>query len=110
MRLFLVIGILALAGCANDARHATTPLSDGTLVHSIRCENGWGDCYVAAGRICGKQGFEEMARDIDSALSSAGRLERMHTVEGGIDRHRYSENPREEAYSRVVTIRCNPPR
>ena len=81
-------------------------MSDGTIVHTVRCENSWDGCYLAASRICGDQGYEEVARTLDGALSSAGRLERMHTIEGGIDQHRYSENAREETYNRVITIRC----
>jgi hypothetical protein len=106
MRQLLVIILFSLAACASDSRHAASSMSDGTLIHTIRCENDWDACYLAAGRICGDRGFEEVARSADTSLSSAGRLERMHTTEGGIDRHRYSETPREEGYNRVITIRC----
>lgn len=85
-------------------------MSDGTPVHTIRCEANWDGCYLAADQICGNRGFEEVDRNVDSALSSAGRLERMHTIEGGIERHRYSENAQEESYNRVITIRCSQPR
>jgi hypothetical protein len=110
MRPLLVIILFSLAACVSDARHATSSMSDGTLIHTIRCEKDWDACYLAAGRLCGDRGFEEVARNVDTSLSSAGRLERMHTTEGGIDRHRYSENTQEERYNRLITIRCNRPR
>jgi hypothetical protein len=106
MRVLLCIGALTLGSCVATEDHATLSMSDGSVVHTIRCEDSWDACYLAAGRICGEAGFEEVARDMESALSSAGRLERMHTVEGGIDQQRYSENTREQAYSRAITVRC----
>ena len=109
MRTFVLLGVLALGGCATDAGHSTMALSDGTLVHTIRCENGWDGCYRTANRICGSGGFEEIDRSVASAIDSSGRLRRMHTVEGAIDEHRYSENPQENAFERLILVRCKQP-
>ena len=106
MKFLATLSLLMLAACAKDASHTVSSLSDGSTVHTVRCEENWDACYLAAARICGDQGFEEVARNIDSALSSAGRLERMHTVEGSIDEHRYSENTETLGYNRVISFRC----
>ena len=110
MKKVLLLGLLGLGGCATSADHAESVMSDGSTVHTIRCEDSWDGCYLTASKICGELGFEEVARTSDGAVSSAGRLERMHTIEGGIEDHRYSENARVEAYNRVITIRCGPER
>jgi hypothetical protein len=106
MKTILVVCLLGLTACVKDTGHSTSSMSDGSIVHTVRCDDGWDGCYLTASRICGERGFEEVERSIDTSLSSAGRLERMHTVEGGIDQHRYSENPRTESHNRVITIRC----
>jgi hypothetical protein len=106
MNKWLVPCLFVLAACAKDAGHTVSSMSDGSTVHTVRCEESWDGCYLTAARICGDQGFEEVARSIDSALSSAGRLERMHTVEGSIDKHRYSENTEAQGYNRVISFRC----
>lgn len=106
MKLILGLCLLLLAACVKDAGHSVSSLSDGSVVHTVRCEDNWDGCYLAAARLCDNRGFQEVDRTTDSALSTAGRLERMHTVEGSIDEHRYSENARAEAYNRVITIRC----
>ena len=106
MKTLLIICLFGLAACVTESGHSSSSLSDGTIVHTIRCDDSWDACYLAAARICGDDGFHEVERSLDAALSSAGRLERMHTVEGSIDQHRYSENAREEASNRVLTIRC----
>mgnify|MGYP001546115988 FL=1 len=106
MKTILVFCLLSLTACVKDAGHSASSMSDGSTVHTVRCEEGWDACYLTASQICGERGFEEVERSIDTSLSSAGRLERMHTVEGGIDQHRYSENPQAESYNRVITIRC----
>ena len=105
MRAFLYCWLLSLAACAADPGHSSSRMSDGTMVHTIRCEENWDACYLAASRICDGE-FEEVARDADHAISSAGRLERMHSTEGGIERQRYSENVREASHNRVLMIRC----
>jgi hypothetical protein len=110
MRILSIVSLLALSACAASPDHATSSMSDGSIVHAIRCENSWDSCYLAAARICGNDGFEEVERSADSGLSSVGRLERMHSIDGGIERHRYSENAQEESYNRVITIRCKRPR
>ena len=107
MKLILAVCLLALAACVKDTGHAASSLSDGSVVHTLRCEESWDGCYLAAARLCGDRGFQELGRTVDSALVTAGRLERMHTVEGSIDEHRYSENARAESYNRVITIRCD---
>ena len=53
--------------------------------------------------------FEELDRVADGSVTSAGYLARMHSVEGGIENHVYSERPRDEVFSRVLTIRCKSP-
>ena len=110
MRILYACCILGIASCVTDSGRSTSSLSDGTIVHTIRCDNSWDGCYLAANKVCGDDGFDEVARHVDTTLESAGRLERMHTVEGGIEQHRYSENARKESYNRVITIRCRPPR
>jgi len=101
-----LIGAVGLAACVSESGHSISSMTDGTVVHTLRCDSNWDGCYLAAARICGDGGFREIERSLDSSLSSAGRLERMHTVEGGIEHQRYSENARDSANHRVLTIAC----
>ena len=110
MKTILFIFLAGLTACATDSGHSASTLSDGSVVHTVRCEESWDGCYLTASKICGELGFEEVARTSDGAVSSVGRLERMHTIDEGIEDHRYSENARVEAYNRVITIRCGPER
>ena len=81
-------------------------MSDCKTVYSLNCKDAWEDCYTSARKICGVAGFEEIDRVQDGSVTSAGHLQRMHSTEGGADNHVYAENPRNEAFSRVLTIRC----
>jgi hypothetical protein len=102
--------LLLLGACATDSGHSTSSMSDGSAVHTVRCEDSWDGCYRKANRICGDGGFDEVDRSAASTLDSAGRLERMHTVEGAIEEHRYSENARETVFARLIAISCKQPR
>ena len=104
--LFLLVCISAsVAACASSPAPEGSALTDGTTAYTLACEPGWSQCYAQARKICGGD-FDELDRATDTSVSAAGRLDRMHSVEGGIENHVYSENPREEVYSRVLTIRC----
>jgi hypothetical protein len=107
MKKVLLLGLLGLGACATSADHSDSVMSDGSTVHTIRCENSWDGCYLAASRICRDGGFVEIERSSTGALDAAGRLERMHAIEGGIEDHRYSENAQETVFDRVIMIRCN---
>ena len=109
MRILSPVWLLILGACATDSGHSTTAMSDGAEVHTIRCENSWDGCYRTANRICGRGGFDEIDRSVASSVDSAGRLQRMHTVEGAIDDHRYSENPQEKVFERLILVRCKQP-
>ncbi len=104
------IGMFALlvvaGGCASADRHSTVGLSDGSTVHTLHCREGWAGCYQDAREICGSDGYEEIDRVVDSKVTSAGHLARLHSIEGGIEDHAYSENARHEVFERTVTIRC----
>lgn len=110
MRLLsLLLFVACLAACANSKTPQGSTMSDGTTAYSVACEDGWDDCYAAARRICGDADFEELDRMADGSVTSAGHLARMHSIEGGIDKHVYSEKARDEVFSRVLTIRCSAP-
>jgi hypothetical protein len=98
-----------LSACANTPAPEGSTMSDGTTAFTVACEDGWDDCYTAARKICGDADFEELDRVADGSVTSAGYLARMHSVEGGIENHVYSERPRDEVFSRVLTIRCKSP-
>ena len=106
MRMMLIFCLAGLTACVTDSSHSASSMTDGSVVHTVHCEDSWNGCYLTASRICGERGFEEVTRSVDGTLSSAGRLERMHSIEGDIEDHRYSENARVENYNRVITIRC----
>ena len=106
--LILIFSLFLLAACAEPKTTPTT-LSDGTTVHMVRCDNDWHDCYRSAHQVCGTDDFTEMDRLADETMSSAGRLERRHSIEGGIENHVYSETPRKEVIQQVLTFRCNQP-
>lgn len=106
--LFLAVSVLLLASCTGPGTTPTT-LSDGTTVHMVRCDNNWHDCYRSARQVCGTDDFTELDRLADETVSSAGRLEPRHSVEGGIENQVYSESPRKEVFQQVLTFRCNQP-
>ncbi|MEJ2256237.1 MAG: hypothetical protein P8X98_04420 [Woeseiaceae bacterium] len=106
MRKLFFACLLLPAACVTDAGVSTSSLGDGSVVHTVRCDDTWDGCYRSANRICGERGFDEVDRSVASSLDTAGRLDRMHTVEGAIDDHRYSETTREAVFERMITIRC----
>ena len=110
MRLLALLSLVALlAACANSTTPTGSTMSDGTTAYTVACEDGWDGCYTAARRICGDADFEELDRVADGPVTSAGHLARLHSIEGGIENHVYSEQPRKEVFSRVLTIRCKLP-
>jgi hypothetical protein len=109
MRTTSLACLLLMVACATDSGQSTALLSDGTTVHTVRCEDSWDGCYRTANRICGDRGFEEVDRSVASSLDTAGRLDRMHTVEGSIEDHRYSEKTRETVFERLIAFRCKRP-
>lgn len=109
MKLILVLVLVAtLTACANSTTPEGSTMSDGTTAYTVACDDSWDDCYTTARRICGDADFEELDRMADGPVTSAGHLARMHSIEGGIDKHVYSEQPRKEVFSRILTIRCRP--
>lgn len=107
MRTLCVILFAAcVTGCASPPSPEGSALSDGSIVYTLTCKDAWQDCYASARKICGDAGFEEIDRVQDGSVTSAGHLQRMHSTEGGADREVYAENPRNEAFIRVLTIRC----
>ena len=106
--LVCLLALLLVASCVST-QSSSTPLSDGTTAHVVRCEKGWTDCYASAGRICGAGGYTELDRVADGAMSTAGRLERRHSIDGGIDNHVYTESARDEVFQRVLAFRCDAP-
>lgn len=107
--LSLLIFVACLAACANPSTPEGSTMSDGTTAYTVACEDGWDGCYTAARKICGDADFEELDRMAEGSATSAGHLARMHSGEGGIDNHVYSEQTRNEVFSRVLTIRCKSP-
>ena len=107
MRMLCMILLAAcVTACASPPAPEGSALSDGTTVYSLTCKDAWEGCYTSTRKICGDAGFEEIDRVQDGSVTSAGHLQRMHSTEGGADNHVYAENPRNEAFSRVLTIRC----
>lgn len=106
--MIVVFCAIALVGCETP-KSKSTDLADGSTAHTVSCASGWDECYLLATKICGSSEFTELDRMADGSVSSAGHLARRHTVEGGIENHVYSENPREEVFNRVLTFRCNSP-
>jgi hypothetical protein len=100
--------VVALAACSTP-KSKTTGLTDGSIAHTVSCQSGWDECYLVATKLCGSSRFTELDRVTDGSVSSAGHLARRHTVEGGIENHVYSENPREEVFQHVLTFRCEAP-
>lgn len=107
MKFLLITGIVLLGGCATASSQSSGTLSDGSIVHTLTCEDNWDGCYLAAAKICGAQGFEELDRSADGKLTSAGELARMHSTDGSIEDFKYSESPRKEVFNRVLTFRCD---
>jgi hypothetical protein len=106
--IIVVLCAIALVGCSAP-KSKSTALTDGSTAYTVSCASGWGECYRLATKICGSTEFTELDRMADGSVSSAGHLARRHSVEGGIDDHVYSENPRKEIFDRVLTFGCNSP-
>lgn len=102
----LIAGVALLAACASPQQPGGSAMSDGSTVFTLVCNDSWEQCYTNAAKICGSGDFEEVDRAMDTTVTSAGQLSRMHSLEGGIKNHVYSENTREEVLNRVLTIRC----
>ena len=103
-RIGVVLGLL-LIGCASGMPEGTE-LSDGSVSYTVTCEHDWSACYGAAKKICGGSNFEELDRVADAALMSGGQLAHRSIQDSGRENQVYTEVPREEAFRRVLTIRC----
>ena len=104
----ILIGFLCglfLLGCALKSPEGSA-LSDGSISYTVTCENDWSACYSAARKICGGNTFEELDRMSDTTVMTAGHLTHRDIKDGGRTNQVYTENPRDEAFSRVLTIRC----
>lgn len=104
--IFMCCGLLVL-GCASNTPEGSA-LSDGSISYTVTCENDWAACYGAARKICGGGNFEELDRISSGTLMSAGQLTDRSIQDGGRENQVYKEDPREEVFSRVLTIRCTP--
>ena len=100
-----MICCLLLLGCASNSPEGTA-LSDGSTSYTVTCDNDWSACYGAAKKICGGRSFEELDRVGDATLMSAGRLTNRSLQDSGREGQAYTEDPREESFQRVLTIRC----
>lgn len=106
MKKLVGIGLgLLLVACTTNTPEGTA-LSDGSTSYTVTCENDWAACYSAAKKICGGNNFEELDRMADGTVMSAGHMVNRSIRESGRENQVYSENPRGEAFSRVLTIRC----
>ena len=100
-----VVLSLLLIGCASSTPEGTA-LSDGSVSYTVTCEHDWSACYGAARKICGGNNFEELDRVADAAIMSGGQLAHRSIQDSGRENQVYTEAPREEAFRRVLTIRC----
>ena len=100
----VVLSVL-LIGCASSAPEGTA-LSDGSVSYTVTCEHDWSTCYGAARKICGDNNFEELDRVADAAVMSGGQLAHRSIHDSGRESQVYAEASREEAFRRVLTIRC----
>ena len=98
--------VLFVVGCASSSAPEGTALSDGSISYTVTCERGWSACYGAARKICGGNNFEELDRVADAMVMSGGQLAHRSIQEGGRENQVYTDVPREEAFRRVLTIRC----
>lgn len=73
MRVLMLLGAVALTGCATSK---TTYLPDGSTGHVIDCSGtalNWGYCEKKAGDLCKQQGYSIVSRSGDQgAVASAG--------------------------------------
>ena len=96
---------LFVAGCVSSSPEGTA-LSDGSISYTVTCKEGWSSCYGAARKICGNNDFEELDRMVDGTVMAAGELAHRSIRDSGRENEVYTEVPREEAFMRVLTIRC----
>ena len=96
---------LVVVGCASSTPEGTA-LSDGSISYTVTCEKDWSSCYGAARKICGGNDFEELDRMADATVMSGGQLAHRSIQDSGRENQVYTEVPREEAFMRVLTIRC----
>jgi len=94
-----------LVGCASSTPEGTA-LSDGSLSYTVTCERDWSACYGAAKKICGGNNFEELDRVADAMVMSGGQLAQRNIEGSGRENQVEPVAPREEAFRRVLTIRC----
>jgi hypothetical protein len=111
MKLAPLILALFFAGCADVKSHSVSSLSDGSEIHSFKCDDNWDGCYRAAARACGERGYVEIDRAADSGSTSTERMERVLQADDGINTRELPGNlPRDPRRDGVLTIRCNPHR
>jgi hypothetical protein len=98
--LLLAAGVLVLTSCADTLPISLDPEKSPSN-HTLRCGDGWNDCYTQANRICGSRGFDEVDRVQSERLTSSGR-----SVSTEIEPETQRNDNRAEVEGRVLTIRC----
>ena len=104
--LITVFCALFIVGCASSSAPEGTALSDGSISYTVTCEHDWSSCYSAARKICGGNNFEELDRLADATVLSGGQLAQRSIQDSRRENPVYTDVPREEAFRRVLTIRC----
>ena len=108
MRLAVLIVAVVAAGCADVKSHSVSSLSDGSEIHSFKCDDNWDGCYRAAATACGDRGYVEIDRAADAGATSIERRDRVLRADDGIHTRTLPSNqPRDPRRDGVLTIRCN---
>ncbi|MFB4393396.1 MULTISPECIES: hypothetical protein [unclassified Pseudomonas] len=65
-RIFLILAILAIAGCAATAKTEVKRGKKGLHINCSGLSSSWDKCYNMAAASCGSKGYKVIARSGDS--------------------------------------------
>lgn len=65
-RIFLILAILAIAGCAATAKTEVKRGKKGLHINCSGLSSSWDKCYANAQASCGSKGYKVIARSSDS--------------------------------------------
>ena len=100
-RIILLAGLSMMAAFASGSGSGEPGVADRTQDIVLDCSQGMGKCVLAANKICGGRGFDEIDRLQDVRVTTTGRME-----DQGDGRSIYRDEVSFENQRQTMVIRC----